>query len=226
MFTVGGNNKLQSGFTVIELMVTLGMFGAVLAVIINMTTNVAHNMVRESKMSGASSQLSLAAEIIAAELRMSSGTSPYYPTLNSSDMVCSNTLVVGGGSTDSIAFVVSQDDTTDSSGFSLYHVGYLYDSNTGTLYRGENKLSTKACPSSLPVGAIDSTSPLHSSNLIPFAEGLEALASASNKIFGADATSSLININFGINVMIKGETRKRQFSTAVKVRTPVILTTG
>lgn len=142
------------GFTLVELLVSLMLFGIVGIAMSSFTSQALQTVGVESRVSLASLETKNAVAILGSELRMSSSVSPYIPGNTPSLTKCSSTVSV---TSTTIKFLVTQDESESAgSGIRSYYVGYKFDSSTGELLRGEIQgASTTTC--TLPVGDPTST---------------------------------------------------------------------
>lgn len=142
--------RSHRGFTLVELMVSLGLFGIIALAMTSFTSQALQTVGVESRVSLASLEAKNAVAILGSELRMSSSVSPYIPGNVPSLTKCSGSVSV---TSTTLKFLVTQDDESAvaASGIRSYYVGYKYDSATGKLLRGEIQgSSTTSC--TLPVG--------------------------------------------------------------------------
>jgi Tfp pilus assembly protein PilW len=145
----------NSGFGLTEALVSVFIFGLVLLSISSFNTLTFGNLGLENKISASVREARNAINLLSTELRMSSTMSPYIPGNSPALVDCADFIEA---SNNMIKFLVVHDDYTATNGIQPYYVGYLYDSDSKTLLRGEIPApTTTTC--SIPAG--DPTSQQH-----------------------------------------------------------------
>ena len=127
--------RQEHGFTLAEMLVSLGMFAVLGMSFISFSTSALHTLSSEDRAALATQELRSAEQLMSSEYRMSSSISPYIVGTTSSVVTCTSALAV---TATTVKFLVVQDETaTSTSGIQPYYVGYKYDSATKQLLRGE-----------------------------------------------------------------------------------------
>ena len=114
--------RSHHGFTLVELMVSLGLFGIIALAMTSFTSQALQTVGVESRVSLASLEAKNAVAILGSELRMSSSVSPYIPGNTPSLTKCSGSVSV---TSTTLKFLVTQDDESavSASGIRSYYVG-------------------------------------------------------------------------------------------------------
>jgi hypothetical protein len=133
----------------VELLVSLGMFSVIGAGFLMFVGSAAKTTAIENRASLASQELKNALKLLATEVKMSSVISPYLVGNTAATVTCSSAVAV---TSTTLKFVVVQDEVAAATfGIQPYYVGYLYDSTSRRLLRGEIAgTTTTSC--TLPAG--------------------------------------------------------------------------
>ncbi len=127
--------NLQNGFTLMELMVGLAIFGVVGLSLVAFSSMALRTMGIESRSAIATEELRNALTLMSTELRMSSSLSPYIVGTTASAVNCSSAFAL---TATTLKFLVVQDEAAAATaGIQPYYVGYRYDPATRRLLRGE-----------------------------------------------------------------------------------------
>lgn len=205
--------KNQKGFTLTELLVSIGIFASVSAAIMTFAGKSFENLSMENRASSAALELQNALALISTELRMSGAASPYLPGTTLSLTKCTSALAV---TATTIKFLVTQDESAGSYGIKKYYVGYKYDAVNKQLLRGEI-VSTSIYNCTVPLG--DPTSNVYAKVI---ADNIVQIDSNSNGVLDSVFTlsgNSLV-INLGIEIDGKnGMKTSQDASTQIYLRT-------
>lgn len=135
--------KNQKGLGLVEVLVSIFIFSIAIVSIAAFNKLTFGNLGAENRISSSMRELKNAVGLLSAELRMSASISPYLPGNLPATVNCLSTIQA---SSNSISFLVVHDDSTASDGIQPYHVGYIYDSTTHQLRRGEIPgTTTRSC---------------------------------------------------------------------------------
>ena len=186
----------QRGFTLIEMMVGLGMFSVLAFGMASVSSSVLRDIAVEGRASNATQGLKGALELLSTEMRMSSSVSPYLVGTSAAAVTCSGAFNL---STTQLRFMVVQDESTAStSGLQPYYVGYRYDAATKRLLRGEIPGTTiSSC--TVPAG-----DPASSTYATVLAEHIVQVDGDGDGTVDAAFTGSASTININLGVEIEG----------------------
>jgi prepilin-type N-terminal cleavage/methylation domain-containing protein len=205
------NRMNQKGITLMELLVSLALFGIVGGVITSTLFSAFQRMSIEQRLAASTDSARLAVQLLTSELRMSSQVSPYLPGTNSSLTTCNSAFDTQSAA---LKFLVSHDSAA-SRGTSVTYIGYSYDPVTKQLFRGEvSSTSNTSCatPASDPNGAF-TRAPL-ATNIIPFDTNSDGSV---DDIFSF--ANSVVTVSFAVEIRSPhGEIIRQPIRTEIDLR--------
>lgn len=205
----------QKGFTLPELLVGVTLFGVVGLGLLNFVNDALRSLSVESRAALAALELNNTMGLISSELRMSSSVSPYLVGNDETVVTCSNALAI---SSTSIRFLVVEDDPSSAtSGLQPYYVGYIYNSATKELRRGEIA-GTTVTNCTLPAGnpTSNSISQLLAENIVPVDINDDG---TDEPLFNYDATTGTLTLTLGVEVKSGKRTVVQAARTRINLRT-------
>ncbi len=185
------SDELHNGFTLIEMIVGLVIFSVVSLGLATFIEETYRRLGLESRAITAGQELRNAIGLLSSEIKGSASVSPYFAGNDPALVSCNAALAV---TANSVKFLVAEDDGTNGNGLQVYYVGYIYDSSTKELRRGEVVSgSTTSC-------VVPGTDPLSSSSVI--ASDIEQVDNDGNGVPDAvfSLNGSAVRVNLGINV--------------------------
>lgn len=188
------NRGRQRGFTLTELMVGLGMFGAIGLGMASISSSVLRDIAMEGRASTATQGLKGALDLLSTEMRMSSSLSPYLVGTSAAAVTCNSAFYL---TSSTLRFMVVQDESAAAtSGLQPYYVGYWYDPGTRRLLRGEipgTTISSCTLPAGDPASATYAT--VLAENVVRVDGNGDGIADAA-----FTASGSTINVNLGVEI--------------------------
>lgn len=206
--------KGNKGFTLVELLVSMSLFGIVGLGLVAFTSNALRGLSDESRLSFAALEAKNALGMLSSELRMSSAISPYLPGTDSSATNCR--AAVSANAT-TLRFMLAEDDSdAATAGIQPYYVGYRFDSISGTLLRGEIPGSTVT---SCVVPAGDPASSAVAQTLAERVVQIDADGDGTlEPVFSL--SGDVLTVNLGVQLITQsGEETTQHFVTKIYLRT-------